>query len=333
MECQDRRSGFPLTNSKKKPHVPVAHKTSKGTLYLSSVENFLDSSDSLKIAGKVNLIFTSPPFILNRPKEYGHTAEADYVKWLEALAPRLKALLACDGSLVMELGNAWMPGKAAMSPTVMRAFLAFLDAGEFTLCQQFVWDNPARLPSPAQWVTVTRQRVKDSFTHLWWMSNSSSPKADNRRVLKPYSKSMEDLLRKQKYNSGKRPSGHNVSQKGFLTRHGGAIPSNVLDFPDDISPESYEEYIPSSLIRMSNTTAGDRYRKYCAEHGLTPHPAPMPYGLVGFFVKFLTDENDLVFDPFAGSNTTGAVSEALGRRWVGTEPDEGFASGSVGRFD
>ena len=42
------------------------------------------------------------------------------------------------------------------------------------------------------------------------------------------------------------------------------------------------------------------------------HPARMPADLVEFFVKFVTDENDLVFDPFGGSNTTGAVAENLG---------------------
>ena len=41
--------------------------------------------------------------------------------------------------------------------------------------------------------------------------------------------------------------------------------------------------------------------------GLPIHPARMPPELVEFFVRFLTDGSDLVLDPFAGSNTTGAV--------------------------
>jgi len=55
--------------------------------------------------------------------------------------------------------------------------------------------------------------------------------------------------------------------------------------------------------------------------------------LVGFFVQFLTEPGDLVVDPFAGSNTTGAVAEALGRRWFCVEADEGYAAGSHGRFN
>ena len=51
-----------------------------------------------------------------------------------------------------------------------------------------------------------------------------------------------------------------------------------------------------------------------------------------FFIKFLTDEDDIVFDPFAGSNTTGAVAELLGRNWFSIEPEVNYASGSIGWF-
>ena len=41
----------------------------------------------------------------------------------------------------------------------------------------------------------------------------------------------------------------------------------------------------------------------------------MHAGIVEFFIKFLSKEGELVMDPFAGSNTTGAVAERLKRRW------------------
>lgn len=69
---------------------------------------------------------------------------------------------------------------------------------------------PARLPSPAQWVTVERIRVKDAFTRVWWMSSNPRPKADNRRVLREYSESMKKLLDTGKYNAGRRPSEHHI---------------------------------------------------------------------------------------------------------------------------
>jgi site-specific DNA-methyltransferase (cytosine-N4-specific) len=47
----------------------------------------------------------------------------------------------------------------------------------------------------------------------------------------------------------------------------------------------------------------------------------------------LTDENDSVLDPFAGSKTTGYVAELLKRRWVSIEIDPSFVRSSMGRFD
>ena len=62
------------------------------------------------------------------------------------------------------------------------------------------------------------------------------------------------------------------------------------------------------------------------------HPARMSEDVPKFFIKFLTDENDLVIDPFAGSNITGAVAESLGRNWMSIEIKKEYAEGSRGRF-
>ena len=59
----------------------------------------------------------------------------------------------------------------------------------------------------------------------------------------------------------------------------------------------------------------------------------MPPELVEFFVKFLTEEGDMVFDPFGGSNTTGSVAEQLNRRWVSCEAQLHYVTASLGRFD
>ena len=58
----------------------------------------------------------------------------------------------------------------------------------------------------------------------------------------------------------------------------------------------------------------------------------MPMELSSFFIKFLTKPGDLVLDPFAGSNTTGAAAEHLHRRWISVEPNKEYVAGSKGRF-
>lgn len=136
----------------------MAYRTKLGRLLMGKVEDALES-DLVKVKGKVDLIFTSPPFPLNRKKKYGNLTGDDYVKWLAGLAPALRELLTPTGSIVIELGNAWEPGRPVMSLLSLRALLEFLERGELNLCQEFVCHNPARLPSPAQWVNVERIRV------------------------------------------------------------------------------------------------------------------------------------------------------------------------------
>ena len=292
---------------------PVAYATEHGKMLRGTIEACMESEALAHVRGEVQLLLTSPPFPLNRKKKYGNLTGDAYVTWLAGLAPSFSDLLAPGGSIVMEIGNAWESGRPTMSTLSLRALLAFLEAGGLHLCQQFISHNPARIPSPAQWVTVERIRVKDSFTNVWWMSKTDRPKADNRRVLQPYSESMKKLLERQSYNAGERPSGHRVNSESFNTDNGGAIPPNVLSF--------------------SNTRAYDSYQDYCRALDITPHPARMPAGLAEFFIEFLTDPGDIVLDPFAGSNLTGGVAERLGRRWVAIEPIEEYIDGSRGRFE
>lgn len=48
----------------------------------------------------------------------------------------------------------------------------------------------------------------------------------------------------------------------------------------------------------------------------TGYPTQKPEGLLARIIKSSTKENDLVMDIFAGSGTTAAVAEKLGRRWI-----------------
>ena len=292
--------------------VKKAYKTKMGIFYEGTVEQVLKSEEFKKYKNKVNLVFTSPPFPLNRKKKYGNLQGQEYIKWFSELALLFKDYLTEDGSIVIELGNSWKPGKPLMSTLALKALLAFLEKGKYCLCQQFVWYNTAKLPSPAQWVNIERIRVKDSFTNIWWMSKTPYPKADNRKILKEYSRSMKNLLKSKKYNSGKRPSEHVIGDTSFLVNNNGAIPSNVLV--------------------SANTHSNTNYQNYCRDQNLIPHPARMPLDIPNFFINFLTEQGDLVLDPFGGSNTTGESAEKLNRRWISVETVQSYINGSKGRF-
>lgn len=305
--------------------------TKYGKMHLGKCEEVLRQNLS-RIRGKVNLIMTSPPFPLNNKKKYGNLTGDTYRDWFVSLAPLFSEMLAPDGSIIIELGNSWEKKRPVQSLLHLESLLGFVrnETADLRLCQQFVCYNPSRLPSPAAWVTINRIRTVDSFTHVWWMAKTDFPKADNRNILRPYSKSMEALLQRGTYNAGKRPSQHHISEGSFLRKNPGSIMPNVIEL--EAIKEEQELRLPRNLMSMSNTNSNDFFMKACREEGITPHPARMQYELVDFFIQFLTDEKDIVLDPFAGSNTTGFCAERLGRRWYAIEAEEEYVEQAKLRF-
>jgi DNA modification methylase len=287
------------------PRMVPAYSTRLGRAYHSDAIDVLRSLDTDSVA----LVFTSPPFALRRKKAYGNVAAADYVEWFWPFAQEIHRILRPDGSFVFDLGGAWNPGSGTRS---LFPYELILRLGKlFHLAQDFYWYNPSRLPTPAEWVTIRRTRVKDAVNTLWWLSKTETPQADNRRVLRPYSRSMKRLLR-DGYQPAKRPSQHDIGPH-FQRDNGGAIPPNILTVP--------------------NTRSYDLYIRRCKAAGLPVHPARFPAEIPDFFIRFLTGERQLVLDPFAGSNVTGQVAEGLGRRWLSVEINADYVAGSQLRFD
>ena len=287
--------------------------TKSGICLHSSCEYAIEHYIAPNYKGKIQLVLTSPPFPLKRAKKYGNKTGQDYLDWLCGIGNTILPLLTENGSIVIEIGNAWNPGEPTYSTLPVETLIEFKKQCNLYLCQEFVYYNPARLPGPIEWVNKKRIRVKDSFTHIWWLSKSTNPYADNREIKEMYSKQMQKLLASGKYNSGIRPSEHNISETAFSVDNGGAIPSNV--------------------IIASNTASKDSYLDGCRNHGLEIHPARMASAIPEFFIKFLTKKDDIVFDCFSGSNTTGSVAEKLHRFWIASELNEQYYKGSQFRFD
>lgn len=258
----------------------------------------------------VALIMTSPPFGLVRKKTYGNEDADQYCKWFRPFAEGFHRVLKNDGSLVIDIGGAWIPGQPTRSLYHFKLLVMLVEEFGFHLCQEHYWWNPAKLPTPAEWVNVRRVRVKDAVNCIWWLSKTPFPKANNRRVLQPYSKSMQDLL-KNGYVAKQRPSGHDISTK-FQKDNGGSVPPN--------------------LLAIANTESTSRYQEHCRDNNIPIHPARFPAQLPAYFIRMLTDPGDLVFDPFAGSCVTGAVAENLKRQWVCCELSEEYLQGALSRF-
>jgi hypothetical protein len=71
----------------------LAYQTKLGQMFLGDAEEILKSESIARFKGKVQLIFTSPPFPLNRKKKYGNLQGNEYVEWLVGFAPLFQKLL------------------------------------------------------------------------------------------------------------------------------------------------------------------------------------------------------------------------------------------------
>lgn len=289
--------------------IQPAYHSARGAMYCA---------DSLEMLAKlpdesVNLVMTSPPFALQRKKEYGNKDQHEYVEWLAAFGKLVFQKLKSDGSFVLDLGGAYEKGVPARSLYNFRVLLKFCDELGFMLAEDFYWYNPSKLPSPIEWVNKRKLRAKDSVNTVWWFSKTEWPKADVSKVLAEYSSRMKKLLEAPEafYTPAKRPSGHDISGS-FGKDNGGAIPSNLLQIP--------------------NTESNGGYLSGCKLLGVKSHPARFPAKLPEFFIKFLTEPGDLVVDIFGGSNTTGSVAETLDRQWLSFELEREYVAASVLRF-
>ncbi len=287
--------------------VPL-YKTKFGKAYCA------DCLDVLKTIPQesIDLVITSPPFALRRKKSYGNVSAEEYCEWFWPYAQAVARVLKRNGSFVLDIGGSWNRGEPTRTLYHFDLLLKLCGSvGPFRLAQEFYWYNPAKMPAPAQWVTIERVRVKDAVNPIWWLSKTARPKASNRRVLRPYTKSMRELLQRG-YNHGPRPSGHVVS-KSWGKRQSGSIPPN--------------------LIIAANTKSNDSYLRGCKKYGIEVHPARFVDAIPEFFIKFLTRKGDTVLDLFSGSNVVGSVAERLQRKWISIEILRKYVVGSAFRFN
>ncbi|MGI8469839.1 MAG: DNA-methyltransferase [Pyrinomonadaceae bacterium] len=286
-----------------------AYKTNLGAAFCGDSRRLLE-----EIADEsIDLVVTSPPFALQRQKVYGNADQFKYVEWFSSFAEIVYKKLKATGSFVLDLGGAYQKGSPTRSLYNFRLLIYLCDELGFYLAEDFYWYNPAKLPSPIEWVNKRKIRVKDSVDTIWWLSKTEFPKSDVTKVLVEYSDRMKKLLENPEkfYTPKNRPSGHQIS-KNFSTDNGGAIPSN--------------------LLQISNTDSNGSYMIACKIVSEKQHPARFPAKLPEFFIKLLTEPDDFVVDIFAGSNTTGAAAETQERRWLAFEENINYIATSSFRF-
>lgn len=262
----------------------------------------------------LSLIMTSPPYpVVNRA--YGRFGMAEWLDWMGDLVGLWKDLLRKDGTLAINLMDVHVPGSPMLSTYVERFTLDAVDRHGMHLAGRMPWHSPTKLAN-LEWAVKRRVALKNTVEHVILLSKTPNPAWDTRRLPpQPYADRTESQRRSDAARRGtvKRPGGYQINEAAFGAQGEGGIPHN--------------------LIISGGVGGGGTYAKRCRAAGITPHPARFPEELPRKVILLATEPGQVVYDPMAGSNTTGKVALDLGRRFISSEPVLEYARASAFRFD
>ncbi|MGE8066158.1 DNA methyltransferase [Pseudomonas sp. NPDC089569] len=265
----------------------------------------------------VTLCLTSPPYPLAKSRRYGNPDEREIVNFiLETLTPIIENLTE-DGSLCINTSqDVFMPGSPARSTYIERLILAICDTFNLSLMERAIWSNPSKAPGPVQWASKSRQQLNVGYEPiLIFAKNPHLVKADNRRVLEPHTDRHLKLIanggerREASYSDG----AYRLRVGSFGGETAGRIPKNVI-------------------TRGHRCAYGLQYQKAATALGLPVHGAGQPLSIADFLIRFLSDEQDLVVDPFGGRMMTGLAAEMLNRTWMCGELNLQYVRGGAELF-
>ena len=303
--------------------------------------------------GKVNLVYIDPPFdsgadyvrkvTLRGPKgtakldgesytlgeQLQYTdiwANDNYLQFMYERLLLLRELLAIDGAIFVHVD----PRRAHHVQSLMDEVFgreAFQNAIAWKR-SPFAGSSKARAQRyPANHDVILFYSKSDSFTfhHDYseysegYLTRFKNPDNDPRgpyrlTLLKSYSKERFEQWKKEGRLIPPRTPGAGWSYKQYLSESKGV---QADDFWEGIGPEAQQEWQTAgsmwSDINLDNPMANAR----------TDYPTQKPEDLLQRIMSCCSNRGALVLDCFAGSGTTAAVAQKLGRRWIGCDINKG----------
>lgn len=252
----------------------------------------------------IHLCVSSPPFPLRNARAYGNPSAHEYTDFIcRALEPIVRRLVP-GGSICLNLSaDIFEPQSPARSLYRERLTLALCDRFGLSKMDDLIWSNPSKPPAPVQWASLQRVQLNTGYEPILWLTNDPlRVKADNRRVLLPHSEKHLKLIaaggeaRTASYGDG----AYRLRPGSFGRQTAGRIPRNVITAGHVCADSA-------------------RYRQDAERLGLPTHGAMFPLAIPDFLIRFLSEEGDLIVDPWAGSVKTGMAAERLQRRWMVSE--------------
>ncbi len=267
----------------------------------------------------IDLVLTSPPYILDQTRLYGGVPAKEWVDFIMSIIGRIIPRLADGASIALNIGqDSFHKGSPARHTHIERLTIALEDAGLY-LIDRLIWSSN-KAPAPYAWASRTRYQLNVGYEFVLWFSNNPLKlRSSNQRVLMPHSEKHKRFVQRGGIQTAAitsdgayRKSVGDYSKTDLV--NGGKIPTNVLYF-------------------ANKCRSNERVNRYAKEVlGCVTHGAKFPLSLANFLVSFLSRPGDLVLDPFAGTSTVGESCQALNRRFIMIEPILEYVKQSFIRF-
>ena len=270
-----------------------AHKNEGNVLYEEEGMNRrldLDSllqGDSAKVlkglpSRSIDLVVTSPPYADNRKEPYHGFPIDEYVTRFLPVSKELKRVLKPEGSFILNIKERATDGER--QTYVLELILALKKQGWFWI-EEYVWCKSNCYPG--KWPN----RFRDSWERCLHFTLQKNFKMRQESVMVPVGDWAKTRLKNLSDTDRSRDE----------SRVGSGFGKNVSNWI------GREMVYPSNVLHLATECANRE------------HSATFPVALPEWFIKLLTDEGDVVLDPFMGSGTTARAAIGLNRHYVGVE--------------
>lgn len=234
--------------------------------------------------GSIKLIITSPPY--NIGKEYEIvTSLNEYLEKLKPIIKELVRVLSDDGSICWEVGNYIDPATSEVYPLDIYFYKMFKEMG-LQLRNRIIWHFGHGLQC--------EKRFSGRYETILWFSKTDK-----------YIFNLDDVRIPSKYPGKRAYKGEN---KGKLSGN-----------PKGKNPEDVWKVTLERLYDDWDCKVWDIPNVKSQHPEKTIHPCQFPIELVERCVLALTNENDIVYDPFAGVGSSLIAALKNGRQAYGTE--------------
>jgi DNA modification methylase len=269
----------------------------------------------------VDLVITSPPYsdIVNYGKSVSTKKPDDYCDWILPLFIEIWRVLKPTGSFILNINDKCEGGYR--STYIYDLISRNNKETKLKLYDTYIWHKKSGIPNGGS----KRFRNTTEFIFHFCKDNKQMKFHMDRVLQEPKESSIQRYNYEMGNQQGEVIDGVRIKKKVKIRKTNKQVNNGGLSIGEFVEREVPELVRPDNVVRFS--TAG------ASKDNLIKHPAPYHKELPLYYINLLTDEGDVVLDPFSGIATTGIACKELGRSYLGFELNETYADFSIKRLE